>query len=942
MGGETVFMTFVRAGAKALIMADIPKVPGVMANVVGSGGDHLRDRRSAEASLVPFIAVGVETGDLLIQQLVNNQNQQQNSSPSSFHVTFKYDDNPYHGIYRRFFELPIIFASFLTFALIVYQFINLGLRLNPSTGLPVLSSTKNLVLLMALPTMASIVIMVSHNGVLMLGEGSRPWVVVTAGFMFPCLNLASSCLVARFWMARSDDSVASVDYEDPAETRPVSTAFVVFVGLTADIFHMSASLSTSVDLVKLLPFVFLPLAVGYVFVTAYFFRAGVRILKSLSSDDKPHKTMAFYMIMEGTFSLMIISSFALIGSKAFITSVEAFFLNASTLLLGNYGTTLCHLLIFSGKKKHRTIEEEDVSGGGGGGGGDETFLEANNRELAERNRAQNESIARLEVEKNELEQRAELEQKLLRSFEMQAELNVKLLETEKNAKLGAQREKASFMTALHEVRNPLNGIVLTLEYIFESLAHELSADMKKEIENIETCAGHQQLLLKSIMDLDKVMAGTKDLTLEKFSPVQLCNAAVAMTSHSAAQGVDIIFKNNKTTETLGADAAFMGAPVQLNLVLVNLLSNAAKFTKAGKVEISLDVVDDEIEEEEEEEEEVVEVEEKGNDITDNKGKNSTVNKIIKFAVKDTGPGVPKGMQQKIFGMRGQAGSAQSQAKGFGFGLFVAHELVDRMGGKLKLLSPVTEDGKGSEFSFELRIKECARMETPPPTETQDVERAEGREEEDTATVTETEMEEALTQVRGWRVLLADDGEMNLRLLERKLTRGCFKPLEWQVETATTGEEALAKIDEANASSCEGASGRRMFDLVVFDQNMQPEGILLGTEATKILREKDRKVLIIGCTGNSTDEQRKMSKESGQDLYWSKPAPPNETALKDILGALVKRARMSKRENRIRTKIATEKEKETETEGEKESKRGREKEREKAKEEESIRLPGAVN
>jgi len=466
------------------------------------------------------------------------------------------------------------------------------------------------------------------------------------------------------------------------------------------------------------------------------------------------------------------------------------------------------------------------------------------------------------------------------------------------------------LTSFLEVRNPLNGIVLTLEFISESLSHELSADMKKEIESIQTCADHQQLLLKSIMDLDKIMAGSKDLPVEKFDPARLCRDAITMNKHAAPPGVNISAKS-----TLEAGSIFIGAPTQLNLVLVNLLSNAAKFTSTGQIEISVDIVGEE-EEGEAEGETITETKKEASDSRENENLDKDKKKIVKFAVTDTGPGVPQAMQEKIFGMRGQAGNAKSQAKGFGIGLFVAHELVERMGGKIKLRSPVTEDGRGSEFSFELVIEECAALLGELSTQRCDIYNE----------FTQENFDKALAEAKGWRVLLVDDGVMNLRLLARKLTSGLFKELEWQVETATTGEEALVKIDEARdlgkKENFEG--GERMFDLMIIDQNMQPDGILLGTEATSIIRVNgDEEVLIVGCTGNCTDEQRKISKESGQDLLWPKPPPPSETALENLMGALVRRLKKTGRWGECR------------------GVKGGETEKEGAEKEQDVRLPGQL-
>ena len=472
-----------------------------------------------------------------------------------------------------------------------------------------------------------------------------------------------------------------------------------------------------------------------------------------------------------------------------------------------------------------------------------------------------------------------------------------------------------------EVRNPLNGIVLTLEYIAESLWDGLSTAMRKEIETIKTCAGHQTLLLRSIMDLDKIMTGNKNLPMEDFNPVQLCRDVVAMTVHGVREGVVVLMgganddmesddmESSFRVRADAADSSFVGAPTQLNLVLINLLSNAAKFTTEGKVVLSAAVVENNAENE----------------------KSDGNQSVIKFTVTDTGPGVPKDQQEKIYGMRDQTGNDAGRAKGFGVGLFVAKQLVQQMGGELQLRSPVTDHAfnKGCEFSFEIRADKSmlaeagtSRMQqslsldhsniTLPseadtsrmqqslsldhsnislPSEQTKQTLALQKVETSAETAAPVAEAEALEAAKGWRVLLVDDSDINLRLLERKFTTGPFKELKWRVETATTGEKALKKIDEASSggfAEVGGGEERRRYDLIVFDQNMQPEGILLGTEASRILRDQDSEVLIVGLTGNFMPEDRRRSKESGQDLFWSKPAPASKVALKELMGAMVKR------------------------------------------------------
>ena len=568
---------------------------------------------------------------------------------------------------------------------------------------------------------------------------------------------------------------------------------------------------------------------------------------------------------------------------------------------------MCHLCIFTARKDCDGVNDgEDRDGNPING--DETFLEAENRALAARSHVQSEAILSLEEEATTVRERGELEARIV-AAEIRAEMNDKLHETDKKAKEKAEADRSFFMAALHEVRNPLNGIVLTVEHISDSLSHLLTAELEKELKTIETCASHQEMLLKGILFLDKYLSGEEELPTEEFNPIQLCRDVVAMTSNSAKEGVTICVKDN--TNLRASTACFEGAPTQLNLVLVNLLSNAAKFTATGKIELCIEV-------------------EKDCENDDSA--------VFRFAVTDTGPGVPPEFQASIFGMRNQTDDVSARVQGFGIGLFVAHELAGRMGGLMKLKSPVhpvhkspTMGGRphngGSEFSFSIRLDKSvtpdslqAKKNKSSPKETLGSRLSKRSQHESPAVLsrkltgakptkpTPTGLggggEKEKHSMQGWRVIIADDSEVNSKLLMRKFSSGMFKELEWQVETAATGEEALERI-RAGRSAASGATGRgevgpnrRRFDMAVFDEHMEPFGKLLGTEATRILRAMDEEVLIVGFTGNCGGEDEAKSEESGQDLFWSKPVPPSKAAMEALETALAERQSKKKKKEQV--------------------------------------------
>jgi len=295
-----------------------------------------------------------------------------------------------------------------------------------------------------------------------------------------------------------------------------------------------------------------------------------------------------------------------------------------------------------------------------------------------------------------------------------------------------------------------------------------------------------------------------------------------MTRHSEQPGVTRVDGFEST------DMLLIGAPMQLNLVLLNLVSNAAKFTTKGAITFS------------------VTVEEEASDWAK-----------VKFAVTDTGVGIPIDEHESIFEMRSQTGGLVSQSKGFGIGLNIASKLTGLMGGRLEVKSPV-KDGKGSEFSFTLSLKKAAEQHKV----------EEGVEEG------EAGLAPIVAPPMHLRVLIVDDGKMNQKLLRRKFEGGVFEALRWSVDIAINGEQALEKID---------AGGE--FDLIVMDENMRETGgRLLGTEVTKLIRSREgreRGVIIVGHSGNSTWEDKERGRVSGQDAFWEKPPPKSEQMLQDV-------------------------------------------------------------
>jgi CheY-like chemotaxis protein len=269
-----------------------------------------------------------------------------------------------------------------------------------------------------------------------------------------------------------------------------------------------------------------------------------------------------------------------------------------------------------------------------------------------------------------------------------------------------------------------------------------------------------------------------------------------------------------------------GDPVRLRQVLLNLVGNAVKFTDRGWVRIEVEPVD-------------------------RRGESA----LLRFAVADTGIGIPRDKLQAIFSPFTQADSSMTRRHGgTGLGLAIARRLVEAMGGELSARS-VPGQGSRFEFTVELPIERLAPNESEPSSTSE--------------------------FIRPLRILLAEDNRVNqlvtIRLLER---------LGHLVDTVDDGREAVERV------------ARGTYDVVLMDLQM-PE--MDGIEAARAVRvlERDRglnRVPIVALTACATEDDREDCLSAGMDGYLRKPFV-RETLIEAIAG-VVDRSMLRFRASRV--------------------------------------------
>ena len=386
---------------------------------------------------------------------------------------------------------------------------------------------------------------------------------------------------------------------------------------------------------------------------------------------------------------------------------------------------------------------------------------------------------------------------------LQEEQNKALLSAYESARQ-ASRAKSDFLANMsHDIRTPMNAI-MGMSTIARRNIHD-PEKLEDCLNKIDASSKHLLSLINSVLDMSKIESGKVVFVEEVFQLDQMIED-IKRIVQPQAEKKDIQFTGEY--ETLQG-VMVKSDPLRIRQVLLNIVGNAIKFTpEKGKVHCS------------------------GFKVLSIYDGYST----FEFTCEDNGIGMDQEFVDKIFQPYERSKNVTSnEIEGSGLGMFISKNIVEMMNGEIYVES---KKGEGTKFTVIFHLKEISEQPEKEKTEQNE----------------ETQI--AFDAMKGKRILLVEDNDMNREIAQEFLTEEGIL-----VENAVNGKEAVEKMEQ----SC-----LYYYDLILMDIQMP---VMNGYEASAAIRRMDREdsgLPIIAMTANAFSDDIRQAKEAGMNEHIAKP------------------------------------------------------------------------